>query len=143
VDTGDAAKRAVRVTIFRQNYAIRTAGDPTDTETLAAGVDELMNRIADRANTDDPSRVAVLAALHLADKVRALERLSKELEERASTLADRVRKAEQRNDELARRTSEIERDAAAPEARLKDTYRRLQVLEERLACMLEDNEHRK
>ena len=48
MDTGESAKRAVRVTIFKQAYTVRTTGDVAETEALAAGVDELMNRIADR-----------------------------------------------------------------------------------------------
>ena len=100
MDTGESAKRAVRVTIFKQAYTVRTTGDVGETEALAAGVDELMNRIADRARTDDPSRVAVLTALHLADKLRSLERRAADLEKRALSLKLRGDQAERRVEEL-------------------------------------------
>lgn len=72
-DSG-ADKKVVRVTIFQQPYSLRTSGDPAETEALAEAVDSLMNRIASRTSGADPSRVAVLACLHLADQLRQLQR---------------------------------------------------------------------
>ncbi len=72
-DSG-ADKKVVRVTIFQQPYALRTSGDPAETEALAEAVDSLMNRVAARTSAADPARVAVLACLHLADQVRQLQR---------------------------------------------------------------------
>jgi cell division protein ZapA len=43
-------------------------------ESLAHAVDELMSEIAQRAGNVDGNRVAVLACLHLADRLRGLER---------------------------------------------------------------------
>jgi cell division protein ZapA (FtsZ GTPase activity inhibitor) len=140
VDTGESAKRAVRVTIFKQAYTVRTTGDVADTEALAAGVDELMNRIADRTRSDDPSRVAVLTALHLADKLRSLERRARELEERAHSLKLRGAQAEQRVEELREQARDKERQPAVQESKT-DLRPRLAALEERLACLLEDNDH--
>lgn len=74
MDTPDAAKQVVRVTIFNQAYNISTSGDPQETERLAQQVDELMATIARRAGNLDTARTAVLACLHLADKLRATER---------------------------------------------------------------------
>lgn len=70
----DAAKQTVRVTIFNQTYTLATSGDPRDTEQLAHEIDELMSSIARRAGNLDASRTAVLACLHLADRLRAAER---------------------------------------------------------------------
>lgn len=67
-------KRLVRVTILQQPYTLRSSGEPGETEALANYVDDLMSQIAARSGGSDTSRVAVLAALHLADRVRALER---------------------------------------------------------------------
>ena len=67
-------KRPVRVTILNQQYTVVTAEDPSAIQTLAAEVDELMFSIADRAPNADSTRIAVLAALHLADRVHTLER---------------------------------------------------------------------
>ena len=141
MDTGESAKRAVRVTIFKQAYTVRTTGDVAETEALAAGVDELMNRIADRARTDDPSRVAVLTALHLADKLRSLERRAAELEKRALSLKLRGEQAERRGEELREQAPSSERQPDAAETPKTDLRPRLAALEERLACLLEDNDH--
>ena len=73
MDAPDTAKQTVRVTIFNQTYAVSTAGNPRDTEELAHQVDELMSSIARRAGNLDTTRTAVLACLHLADKLRAAE----------------------------------------------------------------------
>jgi cell division protein ZapA len=66
-------KKTVRVTILSRPYALRTSGDPREVEQVAASVDELMLSIAAKAPDADSTRIAVLACLHLADKVRELE----------------------------------------------------------------------
>jgi cell division protein ZapA (FtsZ GTPase activity inhibitor) len=78
-------KRLVRVTILQQPYTLRSSGEPGETEALARYVDDLMNQIAARSGGSDTARVAVLAALHLADRVRALE---KELSGRDGALTE-------------------------------------------------------
>jgi len=67
------AKKVVRVNIFNQNYTLTSSGDPKDTESLAHEIDELMSSIARRAGNLDSTRTAVLACLHLADRLRAAE----------------------------------------------------------------------
>jgi cell division protein ZapA len=52
---------------------LRTAGDPREVERVAASVNELMLTIASRAPNADSTHIAVLACLHLADKLRQLE----------------------------------------------------------------------
>lgn len=74
MDSGDSDKKQVRVTIFNQTYTLRTEGDPAETEELAQIVDELMSSIASRAGNLETSRIAVLGCLHLADRLRGLER---------------------------------------------------------------------
>ncbi len=74
MDTPDTAKQIVRVTIFNQTYNISTSGDRRDTEQLAQQIDDLMATIARRAGNLDTTRTAVLACLHLADKLRQTER---------------------------------------------------------------------
>jgi cell division protein ZapA len=69
----EAAKQIVRVTIFNQTYTVSTAGDPAEIERIAAEVDELMSSIARRAGNLDTARTAVLACIHLADRLRAVE----------------------------------------------------------------------
>jgi cell division protein ZapA len=74
MDAPDTPKRIVRVTIFNQPYSVSTNGDPHDTELLAQEVDDLMVAIARRAGNLDATRTAVLACLHLADRLRTAER---------------------------------------------------------------------
>ncbi len=85
-----ADKKLVRVTIFQQSYTLRSSGDSGETEALAEAVDSLMHQIASRAAGADSSRVAVLACLHLADKVRQLEKDYDSLNARIAGLDARV-----------------------------------------------------
>ena len=55
-------------------YTLRAQGDPKEVEQLAESVDLLMHSIASKSPNADSSRVAVLACLHLADKLNGLER---------------------------------------------------------------------
>jgi cell division protein ZapA len=66
-------KQTVRVTILSRPYTLRAAGDPVEVEKLAASVDELMLAIASKAPNADSTHIAVLACLHLADRLRDLE----------------------------------------------------------------------
>jgi cell division protein ZapA len=67
-------KNTVRVTILGQPYTLRAQGDPKEVELLAQSVDVLMHSIAEKSPNADSGRVAVLACLHLADKLNGLER---------------------------------------------------------------------
>ena len=84
----DSPKQTVRVTIFNQTYNVATSGDTRQTEQLAQEVDELMSSIARRAGNLDASRTAVLACLHLADRLRAAEH---ELTELRAAVSDKTR----------------------------------------------------
>jgi cell division protein ZapA len=75
-------KSSVRVTILGQAYTLRAQGDPKDVEQLADSVDALMHAIAAKSPNADSNRVAVLACLHLADKLATLERDLGSLKER-------------------------------------------------------------
>lgn len=90
MNPGAPDKRLVRVIIFQQPYTVRASNEPGETEALAGAVDALMTQIATRAGATDPTRVAVLAALHLADRVRQLEREVDTFVERTQRLDDRL-----------------------------------------------------
>jgi len=66
-------KQPVRVTILSRTYVLRSTDDPRKVESLAASVNDLMLSIAARAPHADSTHIAVLACLHLADKLRLLE----------------------------------------------------------------------
>jgi cell division protein ZapA len=79
---GGAEKKPVRVTIFHQPYTLRASGDPAEIEGLARSVDDLMAAIAAKTGEGDGVRVAVLACLHLADRLQDLEHRLAALEQR-------------------------------------------------------------
>ena len=67
-------RTTVKVTIFNQTYSLAATDEEGEVEALAHSIDELMTSIALRAGNIDANRVAVLACLHMADKVRSMER---------------------------------------------------------------------
>ena len=75
-------KHAVRVTILNQPYTLVAGDDAREVEELAHSVDELLHSIAAKASTADSTRVAVLACLHLADRLHTLEQDLTNLKER-------------------------------------------------------------
>lgn len=65
----DEIERVVPVVIQGQRYPVRSTLEPSYVAELAAYVDEKMRLASDANNTTDSLRVAVLAALNLADEV--------------------------------------------------------------------------
>ena len=63
------ASRVVPVEIHGQKYPIRSTLDPEYVARLALYVDEKMKAAADQTPTGDSVRVAVLAALNIADEL--------------------------------------------------------------------------
>jgi cell division protein ZapA len=86
METG-AGRQTVRVTIFNQTYSLVATDEPGEVEALAASIDELMTAIAQRAGNVDGNRVAVLACLHLADRLRSMERELSQLRARVDEKA--------------------------------------------------------
>ena len=82
-----ANTEAVRVTIFNQTYSLVASEEAGRVENLAQRVDELMSEIAARAGNVDATRTAVLACLHLADQVDALEQELKGLKDKVGNKA--------------------------------------------------------
>jgi len=82
MESGTPEKQSVHVTILSQPYKLLVAGDPREVEEVAATVNDLMLSIAARAPNADSTRIAVLACLHFADKLRTLERDLNLLKER-------------------------------------------------------------
>jgi cell division protein ZapA len=75
-------RKSVRVTIFNQSYTLLATEEPGEVEGLAQIVDQLMTDVAQRAGNVDSNRVAVLACLHMADRLRSMERELSELKAR-------------------------------------------------------------
>jgi len=83
-----AEKHAVQVTVFNQSYTLRVSGDEREVQDLADRVDQLMHAVASRSGTADSLRVAVLACLHLADRLRSLERDLASLKQRVDAKSE-------------------------------------------------------
>ena len=79
----------VKVQIFGQPYAIRGELDETYVQKLAAYVDEKMRAIADATATVDTQKIAVLAALAIADELHNAQNDRGESEELLREQADR------------------------------------------------------
>jgi len=67
-------KKTVEVSIFGETYRVRADRDPAQIHQLAAVVDEAMREAADKIPRLGVSRVAVVAALNLADRLATCER---------------------------------------------------------------------
>ncbi len=78
----DPGRKTVRVTIFNQVYTLLATEEAGEVEALAQSVDELMTEIAQRAGNVDGNRVAVLACLHLSDRLQSIERELSDLKAR-------------------------------------------------------------
>ncbi len=72
----DPHAQTVNVKIYNQTYSIRASdGDVERTRALAALVDHRMREIAKGALAADSLKVAVLAAIHIADELgKAIDR---------------------------------------------------------------------
>ncbi|HOK46329.1 MAG TPA: cell division protein ZapA [Bryobacteraceae bacterium] len=86
-----ADKHTVQVTIFHQTYTLRTSGDEEEVQQLADTVDRLMSAIAARSASADSLRIAVLACLHLADRLRSIENELAQLRQRVEEKSERFR----------------------------------------------------
>ena len=81
------SKQPVRVHIFNQAYTLLADGDPREVQIVAEEIDTLMNTIASRTASSDAGRVAVMACLHLADKLRETEKQLQSFQQRSGKLA--------------------------------------------------------
>lgn len=64
----DTSEQTIRVEIYNQTYSIRSDGDNDYIHELAEYVDRKMREISSGTMTVDSLKVAILAALHIADE---------------------------------------------------------------------------
>ena len=92
----DAQNASVRVEIFDQAYNLR-GSDPEYILKLAEYVDAKMRAVAEATNTIDTARLAVLAALNIADEFHLLKRKQEsgttDYQKRAQLLANAIDEA--------------------------------------------------
>jgi len=88
--------KTTRVEIFGSEYSIRADADADYVKTIAAYVDTKMNEIAQKQNIVSSTKVAILAAINLADEV------FQERKRREQTEHDVTIKARELSEVLAR-----------------------------------------
>jgi cell division protein ZapA len=90
------APNLVHVEIFGQSYAVRAGADPAYVERLARYVDDQMREVSRGSGAVDSVRIAVLAALNIADEYFRLKSSGNagesELKGRAAQLAETLDK---------------------------------------------------
>jgi len=74
----DAVEQSIRVEIYNQTYNIRSDGDNEYIMRLAEYVDSKMRDISSGTLTVDSLKVAILAALHIADEFHQLKNQQKQ-----------------------------------------------------------------
>ncbi|MCC6368643.1 MAG: cell division protein ZapA [Bryobacterales bacterium] len=87
METGNREKRPIRVTIANQSFTLVTSGDDREVLELANQIDELIAGIAARSSNADTARLAILACLHLADRLRTTEQELKAIRDRVEQRA--------------------------------------------------------
>jgi cell division protein ZapA len=86
-------RQPVRVQIFNQSYSLMVDSDPREVQEIAREIDDLMASIASRNSSVDSTRVAVLACLHLADKLHAAEKQLQLFEDKSGRIATLLEEA--------------------------------------------------
>ena len=85
-------EQSIRVEIYNQTYSIRSDGDNQYIQDLAEYVDSKMREISSGTMTVDSLKVAILAALHIADEYYQLRseqaQLDLQLATRSSECSD-------------------------------------------------------
>ena len=85
----NSPSQSYKVVIYNQTYSLRSEHDPEYIHELAEYVDKRMNEIARATMTVDSLRVAILAALQIADE---LYQARKDMRETEDEIADRSAK---------------------------------------------------
>src|SRR6266571_1986649 len=75
------ASPTIKVEIYDQAYTVRSDGDPEYLRELAEYVDQRMREISSGTLTVDSRKVAILAALYIADELHQLRRAHEQADE--------------------------------------------------------------
>ena len=105
-----ATTPTIRVEIYNQTYNIRSDGDSEYIAQLAEFVDARMREISSGTLTVDSLKVAILAALHIADELHRLKRLHVQA---ASQLASRSAVCGEMLDRLLKVRSNVEQQQSS------------------------------
>ena len=92
----DGKSDSTAVEIFGQTYNVRGEGDPDYLTELAQFVDSRMHEVAGQVATADPLKIAILAALNIADEFSRYRKDRESAEgarvERTMALSERLNK---------------------------------------------------
>lgn len=102
----------IRVEIYNQTYNIRSDGDTEYIIQLAEFVDSRMREISSGTLTVDSLKVAILAALHIADELHRLKNMHEQAD---SQLAARSAECAEMLDRLLKVRSTLESEQGGPE----------------------------
>lgn len=90
MESDEKGGRPVPVTIFGQPYTLRTEEKSSYVESLAEYVDRKMHEVADLTRTADTAKIAILAALNIADDLHKQRRDSADVARDVSQRAKRI-----------------------------------------------------
>src|SRR4030095_626126 len=85
METTTTAAPTIRVEIYNQTYNIRSDGDSEYLTKLADFVDSRMREISSGTLTVDSLKVAILAALHIADELHRLKQTHEQADAQLAT----------------------------------------------------------
>ena len=102
---GNTSSPTIRVEIYNQTYNIRSDGDTEYIIQLAEFVDSRMREISSGTLTVDSLKVAILAALHIADELHRLKNMHEQAD---SQLAARSAECAEMLDRLLKVRSNLE-----------------------------------
>ena len=102
---GSSSSPTIRVEIYNQTYNIRSDGDTEYIIQLAEFVDSRMREISSGTLTVDSLKVAILAALHIADELHRLKNMHEQAD---SQLAARSAECAEMLDRLLKVRSNLE-----------------------------------
>ena len=102
---GSTSSPTIRVEIYNQTYNIRSDGDTEYIIQLAEFVDSRMREISSGTLTVDSLKVAILAALHIADELHRLKNMHEQAD---SQLAARSAECADMLDRLLKVRSNLE-----------------------------------
>ena len=102
---GSSNSPTIRVEIYNQTYNIRSDGDTEYIIQLAEFVDSRMREISSGTLTVDSLKVAILAALHIADELHRLKNMHEQAD---SQLAARSSECAEMLDKLLKVRNSVE-----------------------------------
>lgn len=105
-----ASSPTIKVEIYDQAYTVRSDGDPEYLKKLAEYVDERMREISSGTLTVDSRKVAILAALYIADELHRLQKIHDQADEQ---LATRSAECSEMLDRLLKAPRALDRAAAS------------------------------